>query len=60
MDAALEEMLPFREVRDVEAASLKDARPGHRDVLEAANALRNGGIAMVEGLDESARTAPPL
>jgi hypothetical protein len=46
MDAALEEMLALRKARDVEAASLKDARPGHRDVLEAADALRNAGLAM--------------
>ena len=54
MDAALEEMLSLRKARDVESASLEDARPGHRDVLEATVALRNGRLAMIEGLDESA------
>ena len=54
MDAALEEMLAPRKARDVEGASLKDARPGHRDVLEATGALRNDRLAVVERLDEAA------
>src|SRR5262249_23170432 len=60
MDAALEEMLALRETRDVDAATLSDSRPGHRDVGEAAGALRNGGLAMVEGLHESATELRPL
>src|SRR5215468_548875 len=52
--AALEEMLALREARDVEAAPLKDSRPGNCDVLESAGALRNGGLAMVEVRYEAA------
>src|SRR5262249_58009916 len=54
MDAALKKMLPFRKTRDVHPAALNDSRLGHRDVGEAALALRNGRLAMVEVLDESA------
>src|SRR5262245_62217061 len=54
VDAALKKMLPFRKTRDVHVAALNDSRLGHRDVGEAALALGNGRLAMVEILDESA------
>src|SRR6202041_2712768 len=34
-------MLPLRQANDIETAALNDSRPGHRDILEAAAALRN-------------------
>ncbi len=42
MDAALEIVFPFRQVRDLDGAALEDARLGHRDVAKAAFTFRNG------------------
>src|SRR3984893_10358625 len=48
-------MLPLRQATDVKTAALNDSRPGHRDILEAAAALRNyaGRAARVERWQKS-------
>src|SRR5260221_4714193 len=48
-------MLAFRQTDDIEMAALNDSCPGHREVLEAAVALRNhaGCAAGIERRQES-------
>ena len=45
MDTTLKVMFPLRQTRDLELASLKDARSGHRDFRKAASALGNYFLA---------------
>jgi hypothetical protein len=45
MDAALKTMFPFRQIRDLDIAALKDSSPGHRDLPKAALTFGNGVLA---------------
>ena len=45
MDAALEEVLTFRQICDRSGAALKDSSLGHRDVLKSAGTFWNGGLS---------------
>src|SRR4029077_4400283 len=47
------QMLALCQAVNRETASLKNSCLGDRDVVEAAGTLRNGCLAVVEGLDES-------
>src|SRR5512135_2280945 len=52
VDAALEEVLAFRQVIDLDLAALQDPRARYRHVRESAGAFRNGLFTTVETLDE--------
>src|SRR5215467_1910817 len=54
MDAALKEMLPFRQVRDIGVAVLQNASFGRVDVGKAAPAFRSGFFSSIESLDKGA------
>jgi len=55
MNTTLKVMLPLRQSRDLELASLKDARSGHRDFRKAAGALGSYFLAWpVQARDEAA------
>src|ERR1700733_4766274 len=53
MDAAFEQVFPLGQTGDIEVTALKNSGPGHGDVLEAAGALRNGRLTIVEARYES-------
>src|SRR5213082_2543488 len=49
VNTTLEKMFAPRQTRDLQLAALKDASPGHRDVLEAADAFGSCRLSSIEG-----------
>jgi hypothetical protein len=48
MDAAHKKMFTFRQTGDLGVAALKDAGPGHRDVLKAVGTFGDRGLSCIK------------